>query len=213
MDKIVMADQTRLVIVDTNCYVRLYYSKLRPILGSVVNGHRLVTLHELANESKGGGLVERNGWLSAQDIQHDIQSAVFPLSDEQQAEYTGLAKEFRQMGDHVLHEHCKARNISLRYLSLADAKALAVAADFNAILATDEWPLRLVSTKVELDDGKQPQLFSSLDLLQLLEIGQKITRDERAGIVKEWLRAGEHLLTSWRADYQVLFNEAPPTAQ
>lgn len=209
-----MPDQPKLVIVDTNCYVRLYYSSLRPILGSVVGGHRLVTLHELANESKDGtNLVERNGWLSARDIQQDIQSAVFPLSPEQRAEYAELAQQYRQIGDGVLREHCRAKGIIMRYLSLADAKALAVATDFDAILATDEWPLRLVSSKVELDDGKQPQLFSSLDLLHLLELEEKITRNERVDIVKEWLRVGENLLTNWRADYQIIFKEAPPTVQ
>jgi hypothetical protein len=39
-----MSDQPKLVIVDTNCYVRLYFSPLRPILGQVVGGYHLVTL-------------------------------------------------------------------------------------------------------------------------------------------------------------------------
>jgi len=38
-----MSDQPKLVIVDTNCYVRLYYSPLRPILGQVVGGYPLTS--------------------------------------------------------------------------------------------------------------------------------------------------------------------------
>jgi len=171
-------------------------------------------LSELANEARdGSGLVERNGWLSASDIQHDIQAAVFKLSPAKQVEYTELAKDFLEVGDDVLRRYCTEKGIKVRNLSLADAKAIAVATDLGAILATDEWPLRLVASFVEMDDGKRTQLFSSLDLLQLLELEQKITSEERIAVVRDWLRAGEHLLDSWRGDYQRLFKEAPPSAQ
>jgi hypothetical protein len=209
-----MPDQVRLVIVDTNCYVRLYYSRLRPILGTVIAGYRLLTLQELADEAKvGTNLVERNAWLCAPDIQQDIDGAVFELSAEQRLEYLELAKQYRHLGDGMLRAYCIEKGITVRSLSLADAKALAIATDFNAVLATDEWPLRWVSTKVELDDGRTTQLFSSLDLLKLLETEGKISRSERVEIVKEWLRMGEKLLSGWRIDYGALFNEVPPTAQ
>jgi hypothetical protein len=209
-----MPDQPKLVIVDTNCYVRLYYSDLRPILGSVVSGHRLVTLSELANEVREGtAVVERNPWLSASDIQQDIRGAVLEVAAAKRAEYLELAKEFLEIGDQVLQSYCYGKGIIVRELSLADAIAIAIATDLDAVLATDEWPLRLVAGSVEMDDGKRTQLFSSLDLLQLLESEQKISPDDRIAIVKGWVRAGEHLLGSWREDYKRLFGGTPPTAQ
>jgi hypothetical protein len=180
----------------------------------VVGGYRLVTLRELAREAGSGTpLVQRNAWLSSQDIQQDIRAAVFPLTDQQQTEYDDLAREYRQVGDSVLAGHCAAEGIGAKTLSIADAKALAVASDFDAVLATDEWPLRLVATKVERDDGTEPVLFSSLDLLLLLEKDGKLARDERVAVVKDWLRVGEKLLSTWRDDYQRLFGEAAPTVQ
>jgi len=209
-----MSDQPKLVIVDTNCYVRLYYSRLRPILGQAVGGYHLVTLHELADEARDGtGLVERNAWLLAADVQRDIHGAVMSLTVEQRSEYTTLAKFYRDEGDGILHAHCTEKAIRVRSLSLADATALTIALDLDAILATDEWPLRLVASTMAVDDDARAELFSSLDLLWLLEAEEKISREDRKTVVREWLQAGEGLLNTWRDDYRRIFSEGPPTVQ
>lgn len=52
------------LVVDTNCFIRLLFSPLRPVLGSTFAGYKLVTLSELANEvGPGTEVVERNPWL------------------------------------------------------------------------------------------------------------------------------------------------------
>ena len=81
------------------------------------------------------------------------------------------------------------------------------------MLATDEWPLRLVAGQCELDDGSRARLFSSLDLLRLLEIAGAITPVQRRDIVRRWIREGEHLMRDWAQSYRALFNESPPTVQ
>ncbi|WP_141100764.1 hypothetical protein [Roseateles aquatilis] len=203
-----------LVIVDTNCYVRLYYSEARPLLGTVVAGHRLVTLAELAGEAaRGTPLVDNNGWLLQDDIQRDLREGILALTASEANAYWELADQYRQMGDAVLFEHCQSRGILVRSLSRLDALALAVATDRTAVLATDEWPLRLVAGQCELDDGSRARLFSSLDLLRLLEIAGAITPVQRRDIVRRWIREGEHLMRDWAQSYRALFNESPPTVQ
>ena len=184
------------------------------MLGAVVDGHHLVTLKELADEAKDGTpLVVRNGWLAAKEIQADIRNSILSLPVEKQKEYESLAEDFILVGDGVLSNYCTEKNIPIRTLSFPDAMAIAVATDIDAILATDEWPLRLVANSVELDDGKKSQLFSTLNLLKLFENANKITRIERIDIVKDWLRSGEKLLKGWENDYQSIFGELAPTVQ
>jgi hypothetical protein len=77
-----MSVKPKLVIVDTNCYVRLYCSPVRPILGSVVDGYRLMTLAELQWEAGSAtGLTQRNPWLRSADIQQEPADALLKLRE------------------------------------------------------------------------------------------------------------------------------------
>jgi len=74
------------------------------------------------------------------------------------------ADDYRTEGDEYLGRLCRQRNLDhIRELSMADAKALAIALDRGYSLATDEWPLREFSQFVEPDEnGSRIIVLSSL---------------------------------------------------
>ncbi|OWQ84505.1 hypothetical protein CDN98_18500 [Roseateles terrae] len=119
----------RIVVVDTNCFVRLYFSPLRPLLGSTAMGHRLVTLRELAEETRQrSGLTLRHPWLGSSDVQKDLSTAIVTLTPDEDQRYEDDALYYRREGDDFLERICQTRGLeSLRQLSHADAKAVAVA--------------------------------------------------------------------------------------
>jgi hypothetical protein len=45
-----MPDKNKLVVIDTNCLVRIYFSPVRPLLSKPVALHELKTLEEMARE-------------------------------------------------------------------------------------------------------------------------------------------------------------------
>lgn len=142
------ASKPRLLIVDTNCYVRLYMSPVRPLLGSVVGGFKLMTLTELKLESSlRSNVRERFPWMGAADIQADLDGACLKLREPKKGKIEQLARLTRTSGIGILATHCASQGIQLvRELSLTDARALAAADVLDASLATDEWPLRHVAT-------------------------------------------------------------------
>ena len=89
---------------------------------------------------------------------------------------------------------------------------MTIAVDRGYALATDDWPLRLVCSKFDAEDGQGPKLFTSLEVLQLLEAATKISAEERISVVRDWMRHGEWV-EAWRDDYRRLFSVAPPTVQ
>lgn len=90
---------------------------------------------------------------------------------------------------------------------------MAACLELKAALSTDEWPLRLVSELYDDDDGEPVQLFSSVELIGLLERDGLITRDVRMKTYSDWLKNGEALLRESPEIYTKLFGEIPPTAQ
>ena len=209
-----MPDEPQHIVVDTNCYVRLYYSDVRPILGGIVGNHKLVTLRELAREAEDGTpLVERNAWLLTDDIQNDIRNGVLNIPAEDVDFLRQSTSDYRNLGDQVLRRYCaEHRREPVRILSNADAKALAVAAHYGYVLATDEWPLRVVCQHFDEQDGEGPVLISSVGLLKLLEDGGHINAQQREGVLREWMRAGEWL-RHWNDEHLQLFGTAAPVVQ
>jgi hypothetical protein len=206
-----MPEKARYVIVDTNCYLRLYYSPLRPILGGVFGGLQLVTLIELAEEAgPGSNVAQEFGWMLDKGIQGELRNAVLKLREPKKSRVMNDAKVIRRLGDGVLKAHCAEQKIPVRTLSLADCTALATAMELNAILATDEWPLRHVAE--QYDDEPIP-LLSSVELLAVLEADGALTREQRVLTVRAWLKEGQNLHRDWAATYYARFGEAPPTAQ
>jgi rRNA-processing protein FCF1 len=206
--------KSRLVLIDTNCLVRIYSSPLRPILGSTASGYDFKTTAQLANELK--NLAERShfAWLSAPDIQDEVEASVVVVTKAQRDAIQQDAKGIREFGDDVLQRHCIEKNLSFsKSLSSADAKLLAAVMELNASMATDEWPLRVVAGWYGYDDGQPLHLLSSVELLALLEQEGRITRDDRVKTYANWLKSGEKLLRESSAKYAQLFGESPPTAQ
>lgn len=207
------ASKPRLLIVDTNCHVRLYMSPVRPLLGSVVGGFKLMTLTELKLESSlRSNVRERFPWMGAADIQADLDGACLKLREPKKGKIEQLARLTRTSGNGILATHCASRGIQLvRELSLTDARALAAADVLDASLATDEWPLRHVATAMGM--GEPGLLFSSVELLHMLEVAESLERGERIETVRAWIHQAESLQRGWQARYAELFGEAPPDGQ
>lgn len=206
----------RLVVVDTNCFVRLYFSPLRPLLGRTVMGHRLVTLRELAEETRHrSGLTLRHPWLGSSEVQKDLSAAIVVLTPEEDQRYEEDALYYRREGDDFLERLCRSRGLeSLRQLSHADAKAIAVAIDKGYALATDEWPLRAFSQFIEPDESGNPlQLFTSLELLKLFVEGGDLDAAAVRATVRQWLQNSERLPQDWPSQFRRLFASDPPDAQ
>lgn len=203
------------VIVDTNCYVRLYASSLRPLLGITVSGHALMTIEELAAEcSFTSGLTGRQPWLNDPSIQHDLASALLKVREPKKTQITQNTSYFRQAGNRLLEKYCSEQRIACRALSTVDAKALATAVCLNGALATDEWPLRYVAEKLDADDdGNKVKLFTTLEIVKLLESAKHLTRIERIKLMRDWRVSGECLHRDADNDYRRLFGEDPPNGQ
>lgn len=209
-----MTSPTRLVLVDTNCLVRIYYSSLRPILSRPVSGFELNTLDgqakELNNLTKRADLA----WLGDQVILKEVDAATVSLTKLQRNAINQDALDIQKVGNATLHKEFKDRKIRTpRALSLADAKALAACLELDAALATDEWPLRLVSKLYDYDNGKPVELLSSVELIELLEREGLMSREDRVKTYSDWLKNGENLLRESPEIYFRLFREAAPTAQ
>jgi hypothetical protein len=203
-----------LVLVDTNCLVRVYFSPLRPILGNPVSGYELKTLAELASELKHLGKRNDFAWLKDPVIVKEVDGAVVSLTPTQRAAINQDSAGILQYGNSRLSEHCITRGFSaIRALSSADSRILATALELGCAMATDEWPLRFVTEEYDHDDGKPVNLLSSVELLYLLESAGLLSPSDRRKTFIDWLRNGEHLLKGSAAKYSELFSEPAPSAQ
>lgn len=209
-----MPHNNKLVVVDTNCLLRLYISPVRPLLGRTVAKYQLMTLSELARELKGLAKSERHAWLSDPAILSDVDSACLNLTRVQQKSIQALVPALRKAGQTFLRKYCEKKKTRLvRNLSEADALALVASIELEAALATDEWPLRLFSAEVDADDnGGRVELLTSVELLHLVETHGLTTRDERIKTYRDWIRYDE-LCGDAPKLYLKLFGEGPPTAQ
>ena len=123
-----------LLVVDTNCFIRLLFSPLRPVLGSTFAGYRLVTLVELADEvCAGTEVVERHPWLLDADVQRELAGNCLKLREPKKSTMFREAKRLRSEGNTLLRKYCTDKNLDkVRELSAADAKALAAAQTVSA---------------------------------------------------------------------------------
>ena len=210
-----MPPPPKIVVVDTNCYVRLLHSPLRPVLGKVVSGHKLMTTVDLAAETLGnGGLGGRQAWLASAEVQAELTGATLKFREPKTSRLAEDANNFRRIGNAILRKECETKGILIRTLSIVDARAWAAAALLNGVLATDEWPLRLVTSRVDVDDdGNRLALFSSIDLVHLLEQAGAMTPPQRVDLMRSWKLSGEALHREADDDYRRLFGEVPPDAQ
>jgi len=209
-----MPSSNKLVIVDTNCLVRVYFSALRPLLGCCASGYELKTLSDLADELK--SLATRNdfAWLTDPIILAEVDKAVVRLSHLQKSNIRQDAAGIRKHGDSELEKYRIQQGlVAPRSLSTKDSRALAAALELTAALSTDEWPLRYVADFYDYDNGSPVELLSSVELIELLEREGLLTREDRIRVYADWLRNNQNLLRGSEQLYLELFGEAPPTAQ
>jgi hypothetical protein len=204
-----MPNITKKIIVDTNCYIRLYCSPVRPIMGHEFSGYQLFTITELKLETDlNTDVIARNPWMANADIQTELASACLKLREPKKSLIADIANVTRKVGNLLLQQYCKDQNTErLRTLSAADCAALATADVLGACLATDEWPLRLVAENAE------SELFTSVGILGLMERAGSLTREARIETVRIWCLTNEALHRDWKTEYRELFDEEPPNAQ
>ncbi len=209
-----MSKQPTLVIVDTNCYVRLYFSPVRPILGSIFSGYQLMTIPDTHMEiSVGSNVDARYPWLSEEFLQSQVKASCLNLREPKKGKIQNLAKYLRVQGNIVLDGLLvDGRVQEPRKISMVDAKVLATAEVLSAALATDEWPLILVARELG-EVHENAGLFTSLDLLYLMEQGGNLNKEQRVQTVRSWCQNGELLPRNWRERYAELFNDDPPDGQ
>jgi hypothetical protein len=207
------APEPKLVIVDTNCIVRIYFSPLRPILGATVAGYIFRTIGNVAGELKGLAGRDDLAWLKDPVIQAEVEEAVITLTKQQRRAIEQDTQGIRVYGDGQLHLYCEKQKIGDRFLSHCDAKLLAAALEMKAALATDEWPLRHVADEYDDDNGDPIELLSTVELLSLLERDGRLSREDRVATYATWVRDGTKLLRDSDILYAKLFGEPAPDGQ
>jgi hypothetical protein len=209
-------EEKRLLLVDTNCFLRIYHSPLRPFLGTCVGEYEICTLVCLVDEVQASSrLSHEYAWVQ-EDLKNEAVQGVLPAATEAGAK--DIADEIRTLktyANRLLEKHCLGKGIKVRALSLRDLELLATAVYYGAVIATDEWPLAFVvdDLTVDEDDNYVIESITSLHVLHILEGDGRLTSDERRDTVRSWLRESEKLPRDWAAIYRELFKEAAPTIQ
>jgi len=205
-------EEEKLIIVDTNCFVRLFLSDLQPILMRPLPGYRLRTLEVLVKETRPRTrLGDKHAWLNQKEIQDELKQATLELSQEDRDEYQAWEAHYAASAKVLIDTYCREKGLEPRSLSKPDVQALFYAGYLpDALLATDEWPLRMAAERLI-----EPaiEVWSTLDLVKLLENAGLFTADARRTLVKRWLQEDEWLPWGWRAQHEQLFGENPPTVQ
>jgi hypothetical protein len=213
-----MPSGPKIIIVDTNCFARLYFSDLRPILGTQVCGSTLLTLEPLAKEmAESSNLANKYHWVTNDEIQAELLAASswLKLKEPKKTQVENLVREYRVYGNAFLADYCRKHNRQpIRQLSRADGAALAAATVVRGGLATDEWPLRAYARALDPeDDGYKVPLYSTLELLSMLETEGRISGTDRFNLVRAWMLAGEGLPVGFQDEYLQLFGPPVPTGQ
>ncbi|MDB5824752.1 MAG: hypothetical protein JWR21_3456 [Herminiimonas sp.] len=204
----------RIVLVDTNSFLRLYHSPVVPFLGQEAAGYRLLTLATLIDEFRSSPrLMNDYAWVAKAMTGEDLQKAAVKLTAAESALVHAESKFQKQYANRILEAHCLDKNLKIvRSLSGRDVQLLATAIVLGAVIATDEWPLKFVVDDLMSVEGDYDiDVISSLDVLKSLEADGRLSRAERISTVRSWLRFGECLPTKWREIYSQLFGEGAPS--
>ncbi|MBW8370364.1 MAG: hypothetical protein K0M66_05240 [Thiobacillus sp.] len=200
----------RIVLVDTNCFLRLYQSPASPLLGQDIGGYRLLTLGCLIDEFlENPALVLNYRWISSKPIIDEVQKAKLKISEIYKRKVRANSLELKLFADTFIRDYCRKRKIVPRGLSSRDLELLGTAIVLKCVIATDEWPLTQVSKELMEDPDYEIEIFNSLDVLSILESHGRLSADERRQTVDSWKRLSEKLPRDWEAQYQLLFGEAP----
>ncbi|MBF5013493.1 hypothetical protein [Burkholderia pseudomultivorans] len=207
-------EESRLLLVDTNCFLRIYHSPLRPFLGTDVGGYRILTLGSLLEEFRQSQRLDREyAWVAADLALEEANGALPELPDHDREDVANEIRQLRPYAKAFLERHCAREGIPPKSLSSRDLELLATAAVFDAAIASDEWPLKLIVEDLTSEDDYQIEIVTSLHVLQLLELAGRLDANERRNTVTSWLRCDEKLPRAWRELYRQLFGERAPTLQ
>ncbi len=205
----------KIILVDTNCVLRVYLSPTLPLMGAVFGGYRLLSLPSLIKEiTRSPELQRRYPAVARSPRDVELKGAGLRLSSASKTRIASARAELKPYAKAFLTAYCrKQRTEVLRQLSDVDLDLLCTAAVVGCSIATDEWPLRLVVEDLRKDDGDfTGDLYTSLDLLNLFEINGQLTASQRQETVADWIHPSnnEKLHRGWEADYWRLFGEQPP---
>ncbi|HDR8959869.1 hypothetical protein LGN06_21495 [Burkholderia vietnamiensis] len=207
-------EESRLLLVDTNCFLRIYHSPLRPFLGTDVGGYRILTLGSLLEEFRQSQRLDREyAWVAADLALEEANGALPDLPDHDREDVANEIRQLRPYAKAFLERHCAREGIPPKSLSSRDLELLATAAVFDAAIASDEWPLKLIVEDLTSEDDYQIEIVTSLHVLHLLELAGRLDANERRNTVTSWLRCDEKLPRAWRELYRQLFGERAPTLQ
>ncbi|CRY38888.1 hypothetical protein [Burkholderia pseudomallei] len=207
-------EESRLLLVDTNCFLRIYHSPLRPFLGTDVGGYRILTLGSLLEEFRQSQRLDHEyAWVAADLALEEANGALPNLPDHDREDVANEIRQLRPYAKAFLERHCAREGIPPKSLSSRDLKLLATAAVFDAAIASDEWPLKLIVEDLTSEDDYQIEIVTSLHVLHLLELAGRLDANERRNTVTSWLRCDEKLPRAWRELYRQLFGERAPTLQ
>ncbi|MDT0359336.1 hypothetical protein RJO15_26365 [Herbaspirillum huttiense F1] len=205
------APGTKYILLDTNCFLRIYCSPVIPLLGRDVEGYRLLTLGRLIDEFKANPrLVATFTNLGAPPKSTDLENGALRLRnpkkgkvEARKAAISAYARMFIQGKN--------ARGASLTPLSPEDVELLATSIVLKGVLATDEKALTELSRDLidnEDEEDAPSGTMNSFDVLHLLERNNLLTADQRRNTVSTWLRINTMLPAGWRNYYQTLFGES-----
>ena len=199
--------QPTIVLVDTNCFLRLYYSPVRPLLGRVFGSRQLMILDSLNKEfERSPELTAAYPWLTNSPEDEERAGAILKLREPTKNRVKKAGELWRSEAESEMVRYCAAQNIDIRLLSRTDVEVLATSDVLDCELATDEWPMRHVYRVLM---GSDP--LSTIDVLHLMEAAGALNADQRRGAIESMLRSREKLPRGWEQVYDRLFGEAPPT--
>lgn len=208
-------DDPRIVLIDTNCFIKLYQSPVLPFFGETVDGRKLLTLTALINEFfSSRRLKQEYAWLQSTVKSEDRDRIELRLTQNEKASVDAIMQEHRDYVDDVLDGYCQKQRVPIsKRLSDCDLELLATAIEVKALIATDEWPLAVVveDLMIEPEEGYQIGILTSIDIIYMLEHVGTLSREQRIETIKSWLRGGEKLHRDWPLKYRKLFQEAAPT--
>lgn len=204
--------EPRLVLIDTNCFLRLYHSPVRPFMGEVIGNYKLMTLQSLIDEFyQSKRLQEIYAWATADIKAEDVGKIALQLTQQEESEVRQEYDLHEVYVQDVIQRHCLAQNTTVRSLSKRDLNLLATSIAKSAIIATDEWPLRLaIEDLISEEDEYEIAVISSLDILHLLEENKRLKPEERRETIISWIRYDEKLPRGWKRHYKQLFSESAP---
>lgn len=179
-----------------------------PLMGVLVQGHQMFTISSLIEEfSANPRLLAAYPWVAKAPKVDDLRLGMLQLSAAENRKVDAKKKELRPYVDMAVNNYRK-RNIAISRLSNADLTLLATAVVLGAVIATDERALQLIVQDLMGDPDEYPVgVVCSLDVLAMFERANMLTKEQRTTTVDTWLRLGERLPMTWRADYLRNFNE------